>query len=413
MKTKKIYKENVYAKTTSAKLVRIDEFKGDLLLVFDQTIFFPTGGGQSCDIGTVTWDGNKFKIVNTYEHDGEVFHKLAKDSSVELLPAVGSTVELNIDWERRFDNMQRHCGEHILSGMFYKLFRGINRGFHMGDDYMTIDISLEDSEYKSITWDMIKDVELLTNEAIWSNLPVVITHYDTREEAAKEPLRKALSIESDITIVRIGDLKNPSDAVACCGTHPAYSGQVGMVKIYKIEPNKGMTRIYFDAGERAFRNYQSEFDTLTNISLRLSSGKSDVLSKFESMQASNQEVKDELYKLQQYIIDREISILRAQLYSGVLAASYDYLPPNKIANIGKELSEDLDKTILILVYPPANLCLLFTNPLSNYDCGQIVNQIGKSLSGKGGGNKTGARVSFPSNSELQKFITTLSTLDLM
>lgn len=413
MKTKKIYQENVYAKTASAKLIRIDQFKGDILLVFNQTIFFPTGGGQSCDIGTVTWEGKTFNIVDTYEHNGEVFHKLVKGTPLEELPSICSTLELSIDWARRFDNMQRHCGEHILSGMFFKLFRGVNRGFHMGDDYMTIDVSLEDSEYREITWNMIKDVELATNEAIWANLPVITSHYNTREEAAKEPLRKALAIDEDITIVRIGSFENPSDAVACCGTHPAYSGQVGIVKIYKIEANKGMTRIYFEAGERAFKNYQFEFDTLTDISLKLSSGKHDVISKFESMKSANQEVKDELYKLQQYLIDREVSILRAQLYSGVLAASYDYLPPEKIANIGKELSEDLERTLLILVYPPTNLCLLFTSPISNYDCGQVVNQIGKSLAGKGGGNKTAARVSFPSESELKRFVATISSLDLM
>lgn len=97
---------------------------------------------------------------------------------------------------------------------------------------------------------------------------VITRHFDSRQEAENLPLRKALAFDEDITIVCVGAVENPADCVACCGTHPSTSGQVGMVKIYKVESNKGMSRIYFEAGQRAFRQYQEKFDVLTTLENR-------------------------------------------------------------------------------------------------------------------------------------------------
>ena len=136
--------------------------------------------------------------------------------------------------------------------MFYKLCGAVNRGFHMGDDYMTVDMRLEDNPaYETITWETALKAEEMTNNVIWSDLPIIVRHFDKREDAENLPLRKKLSIDEDITIVCVGDENNPSDCVACCGTHPARSSQVGLLKIYKVEKNKDMFRIYFEAGKRA------------------------------------------------------------------------------------------------------------------------------------------------------------------
>ena len=126
-----------------------DNSKNTSCLVLDSTIFFPTGGGQSCDLGTI----NGVEVIDVFEKENIVYHILKGcDASIET----GDTVSLEIDWDRRFDNMQRHCGEHILSGIFFRLFGGVNRGFHMGEDYMTIDISLEaDENYSEINWEWL------------------------------------------------------------------------------------------------------------------------------------------------------------------------------------------------------------------------------------------------------------------
>ena len=163
MKTIKLFQSDVYKRSTEAIVSSIDRnvAHNTISIVLDQTVFFPTGGGQSCDLGTI----NGIKVVDVFEKDNTLYHILEGcDSAIQ----VGDTVSLEIDWKRRFDNMQRHCGEHILSGIFFKLFGGVNRGFHMGEDYMTIDMSLEaDERYTEINWDMAMQAELETNKVIW------------------------------------------------------------------------------------------------------------------------------------------------------------------------------------------------------------------------------------------------------
>ena len=252
MSTIKLYQQDVYLKECEAVILELQEDR----VVLDRTIFFPTGGGQSCDLGFL---GGQ-EVLDVSEKDGLIYHQVRSAASLKE----GSRILCRIDWDRRFDNMQRHCGEHILSGICYREFGGINRGFHMGEDYMTIDISLEeDPSITEITWEMAKRAELFANQVIWSDAPVTVRRFQTRQEAEQLPLRKALAIDEEISIVCVGDIRNAADCVACCGTHPSSAGQVGLVKIYKIEHYKGMFRIYFEAGKRALLDYDKKHDRIT------------------------------------------------------------------------------------------------------------------------------------------------------
>lgn len=177
MKTDRLFKENVYLRETDACVTGVYEEKGKTLVTLDRTIFFPAGGGQSCDLGTIAG----YQVKDVFEKDDDIFHHVICDPC-DLME--GSHVELIIDWDRRFDNMQRHCGEHILSGIFYREYGGVNRGFHMGDQYMTIDISLEDDpSFTEVTWDMALHAELETNKVIWQDLPVVSRHFETKKRS--------------------------------------------------------------------------------------------------------------------------------------------------------------------------------------------------------------------------------------
>lgn len=144
---------------------------------------------------------------------------------------------------------------------------------------------------------MCLEAERLTNEVITADLPMITRHFDTFEEAAKEPMRKKLTVERDITLVGIGKPEYDWGCVACCGTHPATTGQVGLVKIFKLEHNKDMYRIYFEAGRRAFEKYQQQFEALNTLCGKLSAGTDDVLDKFLSLQEKNKEVRNQLHFL--------------------------------------------------------------------------------------------------------------------
>lgn len=397
MKTIELFRQDVYMKSAKATVTAVMEQKGKVLVTLDQTIFFPEGGGQSCDQGTMAG----FQVVDVYEHEKEIYHQV-KCSADDL--SMGQEVELILDWERRFDNMQRHCGEHILSGIFHREYGGINRGFHMGDQYMTIDISLEEKpEFTTITWDMAKHAELETNKVIWQNLPVITRHFDTKAEAENLPLRKALALEEDITIVCVGAVENPSDCVACCGTHPATAGQVGMVKIFKVESNKGMFRIYFEAGQRAFLKYQKELDTLTELGNSLSAGPDDIINKYKAQHAKNQEARTQLYHLKKDVIAKEVaSIIEEMKTTSVpVVREYDILTNDDLSSIARDIGEHITK-IAFLVHKPS--CTVFLCSNGKIDCGKLVKENASIYNGKGGGNKNMARAIFPKDEYIPTFI---------
>lgn len=397
MKTIELFRQDVYMKSATAVVKDVTVQNSKVLVTLDQTLFFPEGGGQSCDTGTM----GGFPVVDVYEHDQEIFHQVecSADSFKE-----GQEVELLLNWDRRFDNMQRHCGEHILSGIFHREFGGINRGFHMGDQYMTIDISLEEKpEFTTITWDMAKLAELETNKVIWQNLPVITRHFDTKAEAENLPLRKALALEEDITIVCVGAVENPSDCVACCGTHPATAGQVGLVKIFKVESNKGMFRIYFEAGERAFRKYQKEMDILTELGNSLSAGTDDIINKYKAQHAKNQEARTQLYHLKKDVISKEAASLIAEMNSSPapVTRSYDILTTDDISAIARDITDFIPK-IAFLVHKPSNTVFLCSK--GNVDCGKLVKENASIYNGKGGGNKNLARAIFAKEEYIPTFI---------
>lgn len=428
MKTRRLFKEDVYMKAADAVVTAATAgTDGQLLVTLDRTIFFPTGGGQSCDLGTIAGR----KVLEVYQHEDEIYHVLA-GAGEPLAP--GQTVALALDWERRFDNMQRHCGEHILSGIFHREFGGVNRGFHMGDNYMTIDISLEeDPAFTEITWEMALRAELLANEAIWQNLPVTSRHFDRREEAEKLPLRKKLALDEDITIVCVGSPDNPSDCVACCGTHPASAGQVGMIKIYKVESNKGMFRIYFEAGKRALLDYDQRFDTLTQLSEALSAGHEDVLAKYASQQEKNRLARTQLHLLKKEIIRREAASLIAEMNGGrgtaagpgtgaggadgadaarngeagaaggLVIREYELLSADDISALAREIGDAIPR-LLFLVQRPSMTVFLCTGAGSGLDCGKLVKENAPIYGGKGGGSKTFARAIFSKAEYIPVFI---------
>ena len=417
MKTVKLYENNTYLRSCEAHVTAVqeehpsdDSLEQMCTICFDQTVFFPEGGGQSSDTGTVTLAGDpehEFKVTDVQEQGGIVYHTLTGNAP---LPEPGDTALLQIDWAHRFDNMQRHLGEHILSGAFYRLYGAVNKGFHMGDDYITIDLGFDaDAQDKMglphfdhVTWEMAETAELEANRVIWLDASVTRSHFDTREEAEKLPLRKALAFDEDISIVTVGDFDAPFDCVACCGTHPSSAGQVGMIKIYKIEPNKGMSRIFLECGERAFKHYQTRFDDMYDVSCSLSTGTDDMKKKFDSYVDKMGRLRDKLYKFTQKAVrDEAASILASD--DSVEIRHYDDFSIDDILSIVKQMtraSDKLDK-LVILVSDKDNTAILASDSV---DCGKLVKEKAPAFSGKGGGKPSMARAMFTSSDDLNRFI---------
>lgn len=397
MNTTKLYQSDPYIKTFSSRIQQLDFDGENTRIVLEETAFFPVGGGQSCDLGTI----NNLQVSSVFEEEGILYHQVP--GRVTLNP--GDLVSCHLDWPRRFQNMQRHCGEHILSGMFFKAYGGVNRGFHMGEDYMTIDISLEENpDFNAITWEMALHVERLANQAIWENLPVITRHYENQSLAAQLPLRKALTIDQDITVVCVGSVENPADCVACCGTHPKNAGEVGLIKILKVESNKGMFRVYFKAGEEAFQDYQEKHEIITSLNNKYSASTVDLLEKIAVQDEKNKAFRNQLNTYKQLILKERTLETDAALTGSkeLVAMNFEALRVEELLQIGRAVSSPIPK-LLLLISPEESTVLFFSNG-KTVDCGKLVNETASIYNGKGGGNEKQARAIFPKAENIPTYI---------
>lgn len=416
MSTTKLYQQDVYIRDWQTRIEKID---GDKVYL-EESAFFPEGGGQSCDIGTIALAGDSSvscSVVDVQEDGDEVAHtvKTGSNGDKPLLKA-GDEVTCSLDWDRRFDNMQRHCGEHILSGIFYQECGGVNRGFHMGDDYMTIDINLEDEptnpeaeKISEITMDFAKHCELLANKVVWSNAPVTVMRFDSREEAEKLPLRKKLAFDEDISIVCVGSIENAADCVACCGTHPGTAGQVGLIKIFKVEKYKEMFRIYFEAGQRAMDDYDFKHDILTELSNRYSCSVADFQKKIHAQEDSIASLKNDLFHLKKAFMDIECETLDGALTAEtdgagkVVVHRVEHFSMDDAFNMAKAyMGSDRTCGKLILLYVPAQTSFILVSDGAIH-CGQLVREYANFYQGKGGGNDVSARAMFTSEEDAMLF----------
>ena len=403
MNTIKLYNDNVYLSECTATVTDVTE-KG---VILDRTIFFPEGGGQSSDIGTLinSSDETTYPVIHASESGDAIIHEISNHNL-----QVGDKVICRINWPHRFDNMQRHCGEHLLSGAMYKLFGGVNRGFHMGEHFMTADINLEkDPSFTEVTWEMAMEAEELVNSHIWQDLPVKAEEFSTGEEAAKMPLRKELAVDEDVRVVTIGNDDVIADCVACCGTHPTSTAQIGLLKIYKVEKNKGMFRIYFEAGKRAMEDYRAKHDILTALSNRYSTGIDELTDKIEKQEKRHEETKNTLNKLRNVLISQKTEEIKKELSAGVpfISRFYDEFTPEDIMKIGKHILQDI-KGLVVAGDLNTNTLILFSDGTN--DCGKLVKDNAGVYNGKGGGRKDNARALFPDYDSMMLFTDALEKL---
>ena len=230
MATTKLYYENAFLQDFTAAVESCGAVKDGFAVVLDRTAFYPEGGGQPADHGTL----GEARVLDVQEHDGVITHLCDRE-----LP-VGAEVSGHIDWARRFDFMQQHSGEHILSGLLCSTFRCDNVGFHMGADVVTIDYNAD------FTWEQALEVERRANEYIWADHPIHIL-WPSPEELAALPYRSKKELTGPVRLTEFPG----ADLCACCGTHVQSSGQVGLVKLLSCQKFRDGVRLELLCGQRA------------------------------------------------------------------------------------------------------------------------------------------------------------------
>ena len=409
MSTKRIYQTDQYASSNEAVITAIREKNGMDVIACDTSVFYPEGGGQPSDIGNVSLVGSEqvFGITRAFDESlvGDVWH--ITDAPAGTF-STGDRVMLSIDRDLRFRNMQRHCGEHMLSGTMDTLFGGVNKGFHMGDEYITIDIDLGG---RMLTDDELDLAERTVNEAIWADLPVTVTWFDDYESSLALPVRKQVPHDGKVSVVTVGDLNDPYDCIACCGTHPARSSEVGLLAIYKREPNKGMNRIYFDCGKAAFDRLSADSRILAEAARRYSCSPADFIGRLDAEAESISALKARLAGMTAYIKDAEKEKI-IQSAGGARASGYvyssDVLNADDLLKLGFSVINEIPGLFLIMRQPESHTCLLLSSS-EERKCGAIVKANVKDFNGKGGGRDDNARAIFPSNADMDAFIKEISS----
>lgn len=363
MSAKRLFRENPYLAEFSATVVSCVPQGNNCLVELNATCFYPEGGGQPADIGTL---GNA-KVLDVHEKGDAILH------TTDTPLAVGETVVGKLDWQHRFSLMQHHTAEHVVSGIVHKLYKLDNIGFHMGSAMVTVDFNGE------LSAEQLAAVELAANRMVFSNVKVKESYPDASElEVLAYRSKKALSGK-----VRIVTIPN-ADCCACCGTHVATTGEIGIIKLLSPQRYKGGVRVGLLCGERALLDYRQKNTSVAAISHLLSAKPIEVaesvqriLSESDSLRAELAAAKGKLFALRLETIDKGNTFL---------CLFEESLSPNELRRFCTILTEHRSGPCLLLCGDDKN-GYRYALGTAVDDARIISKNLHQTLGGKGGGNK--------------------------
>ncbi len=243
MQSERLYYQNQYMKSFYACVLDCRKNGAKYEIVLNKTAFFPEGGGQPGDRGMI----GEAQVTDTVEKNGEIIH-------IANAPAEG-TVFCAVDFENRFINMQRHSGEQIFSGWVHNLYGYENVGFHMSENEVTVDFS------GPLSREQLEEIEEKTNKTIYDNIAIE-TLLPSSDELKNYEYRSKKEIEGQVRLVKIGNI----DLCACCGTHVARTGEIGIVKMTEFENYKGGVRVTLMIGKKALLDYRERNKCIQGVS---------------------------------------------------------------------------------------------------------------------------------------------------
>ena len=359
--TKKLYYLDGYMTTFKGKVISCEEGKKGLEVILDQTAFYPEGGGQPADMGTL----GEANVSYVYAKDGMIYHVVDKPLEV------GSEVEGVIDFKRRFDLMQQHSGEHIVSGLVHAKYGYNNVGFHLSSDYMTCDFDGE------LTKEQLDEIEILANEAIYKNLEIDCTIYNDGEIKDK-PYRSKLDLVGEVRLVTVPDY----DTCACCGVHVKTTGEIGMIKCTNIERHRGGVRVTMLCGRRALKDTQVKQDIVSEVSKMLSAKTEVITTNLAKVQEELVQMKQKVATLTNDLLSYKVEeYLKAE--TPALMVYEKELVGDELRRLALMLIEKTSKKVLVLTGEGENL--KYALAAKEEDVRGLNRLLTAEFSGKGGG----------------------------
>lgn len=359
METKKLFYADPFLREFSATVLSCEESKGGFAVTLDETAFYPEGGGQPTDFGTL----GGVAVTDVREKGGVITHLCASPLTV------GEKVEGKIDFARRFDHMQQHSGEHICSGLICARFSCDNVGFHMGADIVTIDFNAD------ISWEELMEIEAAANRYIYENHPIDINFYRGAALDAVE-YRSKKALEGDVRIVAFPG----ADCCACCGTHVLTSAQVGIVKFLSVQKFREGVRIELLCGERAYRYLSRTWEQASLSGRQLSVKPTELSAAVERTMTELGALKLRAAKLEESVFAQTAESLRGK---GDVLLFEDDMSPDSVRKLCDAVS-----------LACGGRCAVFAGSSEGYkyaiahqggDLRELTKALNAALTGRGGG----------------------------
>ena len=381
--TERLYYQDTYCREFEAQVVSCTEGKNRFEVVLDRTAFYPEGGGQPGDTGCLVFNGTEINVFDTHEKNGEVVHYT--DRQVQA----GAKVSGKIDWQHRFDLMQNHSGEHIVSGLIHERFGYQNVGFHMGKDMITIDF---DGDFS--VQDM-KEIELRANETVWADVPVQIQNC-TEEEVSAMEFRSKKELHGTIRIVTFPG----ADVCACCGTHVKRTGEIGLIRLISLQKFRNGVRMEMLCGRKALLYTEQICEQNRLISVALSAKPVQTAEAVERLKALSAETAYRLAGLEEKVFNERAKILTG---AGDVLLFEENLSPEGVRKLAAAVMETCGGRCVVCSGEDG-AGYKYAIGQKDGDLRQTVKQFNAACSGRGGGKPFFAQGSVnAARTEIEKF----------
>lgn len=386
--TERLYYAETYRMHFSAQVVERLTWDGQPAVILDRTAFYPTSGGQPADRGTL--EGVDVLDVVERAADGAVVHILSRE-------VTGTEVCGEVDWGRRFDHMQQHTGQHVLSAAFRQALMAETVGFHLGQTSSTIDVDLSDLDI-----DDVGPVEALVNEVVWDDRQVrtSFVHPDQLEQTGVEA---PPGVEGLIRLVEIpgpaGVGEDPLDINPCGGTHVESTGEIGIIKIVGLEHRGAETRVEFLCGGRALHDYEARRRITADLASQLTVGVPELPDAVARLQEENRVLRHAERDLQQRLLDLEceqlVSTASIRGPYRVVGAVWSGRSPDELRILARKLADYEDVIALLFsVHERTYFCFARAQTLT-LNVNKLLQEACSALDGKGGGRPQVAQGSAP------------------
>lgn len=372
--TQRLYFDDAYLRSFTARVIQRGWWQGQPAVVLDRSAFYPEGGGQPGDRGTL----NGVAVRDTQaDAAGMVWHVLAA-------PLDADEVHGTIDWPRRFDYMQQHHGQHLLSAAAEQVLGARTRSARLGEEHSTIDLDRDGLNAADMA-----ALEDATNAMVWADVPI-LARFVSAEELSTLRLRKPPQAHARIRIVSAGDF----DHSACGGTHPRRTGEVGCVAIRRWERYKGGTRITFVCGGRVVRDVRNANRLLRDLAARFSVSPAELPAALERLAAAEAQSRAALERAEARLLELDAHhwLTRAEPIGAtpVVVAAFEDCSLDYLRNLARRITEHGGIALLGLRATPAQL-VFARPPTLAYDMSALLREAAALLGGGGGGRPDAAQ----------------------